>query len=978
MPGTAGISFRSRGVRFGTEHDAVTAPARKYNPGFLTDDEMVESFCVRTTEFELLVEVLRECTGSSNPHQIVIGPRGSGKTSLLLRVAVEVRRDAELASRFFPIVFAEESYEVATAGEFWLECLAHVAAQAPRQEGDPDLHGTVGELRAIRDDRMLADRCLGALLDFADRQGKRLVLLVENLNMLFRDMTDSDAGWRLRKVLQTEPRLVVFASATSRFDEIDHPDHALYDLFRVRTLYPLDTIQCAVLWESVSGRRPVPETVRSLEILTGGSPRLIAIVARFDAGLSFRALTADLLDLVDDHTEYFKSHLEALPAQERRVYLALAALWKPATTREIADHARLDTSTCSAQLARLADRGVVRVAGGSARRKQYYLTERLYNIYYLLRRRRGPDRLVEALIHFMESYYSPPELKEIGARMVQEMDSLDAEAQSLHRAAFAQLMGLPALAGYRDRPDSHRGDQSDGTTDRSPEQAARELFETTATLRTSRGTEDALAACDEVVRRFEGSEDPAVLEWVAKALVNKGVLLRGMNQTQAALDAYDDVIRRFGPSESPVVLEPVAKALVYKTSALGSLGRPEDALAVCDDVVRRFGASETPALRESVATAFINKGVALGELDRLEEALAVYDEAWRRFGMTETPAGLALVAHVLVYRGTTLGKLNRLEEALAAWDEVVRRFGESETDVLCTLVADALVNKAVALGKLDRLADALAACDEVVHRFAASETPVVRERVARALVSKGVALGVLNRLADALAVCDEVVHRFGQSESPALAESVARALVNKGVALGELNRPDEALAVCDEVVRRCGASESPALRVLKERALLKRADIELGRRKYDAAVNAVGRALHQHGAGSAENRWLGHLIRAKAILASRGKTGCEQDIEAMLTILPKLSALRKEHLDALVMFSSVLGPVRMLEIIKASPSATLLLPLTTALEQELGLEPRVAREVEEVAQDIRRDLAKRRVPPHGSRTEGQEEDIGRT
>ncbi|MCY4121445.1 MAG: hypothetical protein OXG72_11060 [Acidobacteria bacterium] len=384
----------------------MAPPKRKFNPGFLTDDELVASYCVRTTEFELLVEVLRECTGHSNAHQIVIGPRGSGKTSLLLRVAVEVGRDTALAARFFPIVFAEESYEVATAGEFWLECLTNLAAQAPRGEDAPDLNRTVVELRTIRDDQALSDRCLGALLDFADREDKRLVLLVENLNMLFGDMADPDAGWRLRKILQTEPRIVLLASATSRFDEIDNPECALYDLFGVRTLRPLDRDQCAVLWESVSGRHPAPETIRSLEILTGGSPRLVAIVAGFGAALSFRDLMTDLFDLVDDHTEYFKGHLESLPAQERRVYLALAKLWKPATTREIADQARLETSTCSAQLARLGDRGVVQVAGGSARRKQYYLTERLYNIYYLLRRRRGPDRFVEALIHFMEACYS--------------------------------------------------------------------------------------------------------------------------------------------------------------------------------------------------------------------------------------------------------------------------------------------------------------------------------------------------------------------------------------------------------------------------------------------------------------------------------------------------------------------------------------------------------------------------------------------
>ena len=117
-------------------------------------------------------------------------------------------------------------------------------------------------------------------------------------------------------------------------------------------------------------------------------------------------LLDDLLDLIDDHTEYFKSHIEALPAQERRVYLALAELWEPATTKEVADRARLDTNKCSAQLKRLSDRGAVRVVGGSARRKQFYLTERLYNIYYLLRRHRGPNRVVRALLRFMSSYYS--------------------------------------------------------------------------------------------------------------------------------------------------------------------------------------------------------------------------------------------------------------------------------------------------------------------------------------------------------------------------------------------------------------------------------------------------------------------------------------------------------------------------------------------------------------------------------------------
>ena len=1137
----------------------MTVTAKKYNPGFLTDDQLVTSFCVRQTEFELLVEVLRECTGSSNPHQIVIGPRGSGKTSLLLRVAAEARRDAALAAVLFPLVFAEESYEVATAGEFWLECLTHLAALAAHRKDEPDLHRTVDELRAIRDDRVLGDRCLAALLDFADRRDQRLLLLVENLNMLFRDMADPDAGWRLRKILQTEPRIIVFASATSRFDEIDHPDRALYDLFRVRTLRPLDTDQCAVLWESVCGNRPTPETIRSLEILTGGSPRLISIVARFGAGLSFRDLMSDLFDLVDEHTEYFKSHIESLAAQERRVYLALAALWKPATTREIAEQSRLDTSTCSAQLARLGERGVVQVAGGSARRKQYYLTERLYNIYYLLRRRRGPDRLVQALVHFMEAYYSLPELKAIGIRIAQEVGSLHAEMQKLHWAAFSQLVELPTLAAHRDEllagisaslaslpgpgpVPAEVAPKAAVSTVESSARVARELFETRVALSNSKPPEDSLEGCNEVVRRFGNSENPAVLEWVAKSFVNKGLALRQLGRLSAALAAWDDLVARFEGGATPALLESVARALVMKAGALAEANRLEDALVVYEEVIHRFGQSQTPVLHdvvamtfsnkglvlqrlnrtndalsvwkeverrfleserpaiveqvakalvnkgtallelerpddalaawaeverrfdigasrnfdEPLATALVNRGAVLSRMNRPEDALAVYDDIIRRFGGSDAPPVLAQVARALFGKGATLDGLNRPEEvlvacddvlrrfgkgqepaffylvatilvnkgaklyalhrpeqALAAWDEVVRRFGSSEKSVLLEQVAKALVKKGGALDLLSRPDDALAAYEAVVERCAASGMPALLEQVAQALVNKGALLSRLGRFEGALAVGDEIVRRFGSSESLAFQEQVAKALVNRGAAFAELQRQDEALAVFDEVVRRFGTSREPAmveavalalgnkaltldrmgrpgdalatchetvrrleesevstLGSLTERALLDKADMEFRGREFDAAVKTVGRMLERRGSASLEYRWRGYLIRAKAALAEGHRSACEHDLKSVLELLPELDSLPREGIEALMDFTVGLGSERVRELIAASPSEALLLPLMTAVEEDLGMELRVAREIKEVAEDVRQDLAElRKHEPMASSSE---------
>ena len=751
--------------------------SRKYNPGFLSDDELVASFCIRTSELESMLEMLRSCIGDSNPHQIVIGPRGSGKTCLLLRVAAEVRRDADLAHGFFPIVFAEESYEVGTAGEFWLECLSRLADQAPHRGDAPDLHRTLEDLRVVHDDQTLSDRCLAALLDFADQEDKRLVLLVENLNMMFGCITDRDVGWRLRKVLQTEPRIVLLASATSRFDEIDKPDHALYDLFRTLTLRPLDTKECAVLWESVSGQSRPRETIRSLEILTGGSPRLLAIVARFGAGLSFRELMDSLLDLVDDHTEYFKSHLESLPPQERRVYLALADLWKPALTKEIAARARLTTNMCSAQLARLIERGVVLVVGGSTRRKLYYLSERLYNIYYLLRRNRGTNRLIDALIQFMAFFYSPDELRDIGMRMVGDVNNSAPEMRPLYELAYAKLMALPAFAEYHAYPTEEESQKIS---------EARVLFEKGVALVQQNRMDDAMTVFDEFVNRFCDSKMPTLVEGVARAQVNKGVALSAVDRPDEALAAYEEAMRRFG--DVPACLEGVAKTMVNKGIGLATLDRQEEALTVYEEVLQRFGESDAPGLIEGVAKALLCKGVALDALDRSCEALAAYEEVLHRFGRSDAPVVLESVAAALVNKGATLGVLNRLGDALAACEEALRWLRRSDVQVPLEL-AKALVIKGVALWLLNRPEESLAAYDEVSRRFSESDAPALLERVHFALVSKGVVLAALGRPQEALAVCEEVLRRFAGSASLALAdERAANALVitlmNISVGLG--------------------------------------------------------------------------------------------------------------------------------------------------------------------------------------------------
>jgi len=412
----------------------------KYNPAFITDDEMIESFVVRHDDLDLVLQVVRGNTTGSNQHVLVTGPRGIGKTMLALRVVVEVRRDAELCERWHPIVFAEESYAVTTPGEFWLEAIFHIAEQTD----DPRWRGTYEELKAESDEIRLRERALAQLMDFADAQGKRLLLVVENLNMLLADQLSSDDAWVIRHTLANEPRIMLLATATQHCSEFENSEKALFEMFKPHELQPLDKGDCRKVWTQVVGREPPPGAIRPVQILTGGNPRLLTIISHFGAKLSLRELMRDLMQLVDDHTEYFKSHLDNLAPVERKAYLALADIWDPSTARQVAAAARLDVSKTSSLLNRLQNRGAVSVISQRGRKKLYQVAERMYNIYYLMRRRGTPSKRVEWFVRFMVSFYPGDELVKLTRRFGEEACALAGEQCEDHINAIKGILSSPA------------------------------------------------------------------------------------------------------------------------------------------------------------------------------------------------------------------------------------------------------------------------------------------------------------------------------------------------------------------------------------------------------------------------------------------------------------------------------------------------------------------------------------------------------
>ena len=95
----------------------------------------------------------------------------------------------ELAARTFP----EESYDIGDLADFWLAALHHLADAT----GQERWSARADELREDEPDvERSAAYALAALLDFCQEEDKRLILFVENLDLLFGQLRNEGKSTR--------------------------------------------------------------------------------------------------------------------------------------------------------------------------------------------------------------------------------------------------------------------------------------------------------------------------------------------------------------------------------------------------------------------------------------------------------------------------------------------------------------------------------------------------------------------------------------------------------------------------------------------------------------------------------------------------------------------------------------------------------------------------------------------------------------
>ncbi len=695
--------------------DSAERVIRKFNPGLLqSDQEIKEQFVVRSHELGLVLEELRvNITAPSCQHILVVGPRGSGKTMLLARVAAELRSHGEFADALLPVRFMEESQEIFTLTDFWLETMFHLANEVDQHDAAMarELRESRAALASRWREQITEAQARAAVLDAADRLGKRLVVILENLQSVCRDARD-EFGWQLRQVLQTEPQIILLASATSRFRALDDVSEPFFELFRIVGLEPLDTEESSRLWQIVNGKPATLLEVRPLQILTGGNPRLLVIVAEFARHRSLRRLMSELVTLIDEHTEYFRSHLEALAKTERRVYLAVVDLWQPSSASEVAARARVDIRVASTMLGRLVERGAI-IRQGRGRKRLYAAAEPLYSMYYKLRRERDEAVVVENLIRFMVACYRVDDLWKLSGPLSVEAAASGTLRRGIGRALRhrPQIVAEPSAGSTYDDillDEKWRAIQqvSDHSWSRAEAMADEHLQDAVDAALEADAFERVLELVDEYVRSGWLDVRESMSE-IRRAWTTylKVCALTGLDNLRDLLTVSDEVAALAG-SPDVLVLIWTAPTLALRADAQLSLGEFATAIATCDDILRRFGSREERPFPEVIADALLTRGCSKAHLDDDPGAIRDYEEVMRRFGDSERPE----IISALMNKGLACRRLGDSEEEIRSYDAVIERFESAGVRDLRQHAAVALSYKCMAQAQIGLADEALDSC----------------------------------------------------------------------------------------------------------------------------------------------------------------------------------------------------------------------------------------------------------------------------
>ena len=787
---------------------------RLYNPAQLAPDELKASFIARRETLEELLRVIRqERPGQPCQHFLLIGPRGMGKTTLGLRFLLSIEEDPELGASWQPVAFDEESYGIGDLADFWFTALHHLsrATDEPRWADRAD---------AVKDDESDPERqavyARAALRDFCEESGKRLVLFVENLDVIFGQLAGELEAHTLRASLIERSDILLVGSANTVFEAIRGHGEPFYEFFRLFILEGLgrkDTHRMLASFVDGDGNSELPDTLHrergrleTVRRLTGGNPRLLVLACRMLIQSPLGSPLEDLERLIDEQTPYFKARIEELPVQGRRVFHCLAAGWTPMLAKEVASAAKLSSSHASAQLRQLVEKGYAReLKLPREKRVRYEIGDRFYNIYYLLRFSRAGRPRLERLVHFLHDLFGPTGMR---AMYPAALDAL--REQELPVGDISDWLGI--LAGY---------------VAKDVEFAGREEWKRNALNLINQALGTNARVIGEIEQAFADQVPSGGVPGLSEKLRRAAEMIRADRFTDAET-VYRQAVE--DAPDNPVVW-------LFLGLVLFLQDRFDDASVVLSRVVECVRPDDPEELRVAAVAAMSITATLDSHSERLEGTSPAFELVLEYVKPDDQTPLRTIAAAMLLLRARVLTKQNRHEAAMAALGQVLVYARSDDSTELRHSAAEALEAKGHVLVGMGRHDEALADWERVSEYVRSKDPEELRHTAAAALLARGSALVELERLEESTTAWGMASEYVNPDDPLEVRHPIAKILASGSNLLNLRGKHAESEAACRRAIE-LDPAHGEAWRALAEAILWRDDDTRIAEAE-DYARRAV-------------------------------------------------------------------------------------------------------------------------------------------
>jgi len=715
-----------------------------------TQPEDLEAILVQ--RHELLndtVERVRESAITENKHHLLfVGPRGTGKTHLITLLVHRLGQKKKLDKRLH-IAWLNEDKTNTTV----LDLLHHIYLALNKRypdEYDKESLESMFDMEADTAKRYLINLLLKRL------QKRTLLVIMENLDALFDSLQESGQQ-DLRAFIQEHPVLSIIATAQKLTDDISKRKSTFFGFFQTEHLKTLSIDEATELLSNIAQLDKQTDVVeflrsaagrariRALYHLSGGNHRVYIALSKFISHDSINTLVDLFAKMIDKMTPYYQERIRWLAPQQRKIIEYLCTCEHPATVKKIARQLFTSSQSISSQLKELREKGYV-VAAQRGRESLYEIAEPLMRLCVEVKENQSNEPL-RMLVDFLRVWYDGQELtSRLEGCKTSSVEQAYLKAAIEKNTEHGNLRKLLLVEGFRAELSSNHDQRWSLEIETLVEES--EVLALAYGLWTKGDDSQAISILEEIMKGKGNHNDhitvlagflssdiylkkdslalaiksldfiikleDAPVEFVAKALLNRGVTYNTLGDNAKELADYSTLIKL---EDAPV--EFVANALLYRGVTFSTLGDTAKSLDDLSTLIKLKGAPV-----DKVAIALLCRGVSYSTLDDTARKLADYNTL---IEMEDAPVNQ--VAYALFFRGITYSSLDDTENELADYSTLIKL-----ENAPVEQVAKALCYRGMTYSKLEDTAKAIADYNTL---FNLEDAPA--EQVAKALLGRGIA-----------------------------------------------------------------------------------------------------------------------------------------------------------------------------------------------------------------------------------------------